>query len=125
MTEQCTDGGELEPAGPPDALRALSRLLGRSAERVEVPITGGTVVQEMTSGPLLVSRPNATTLAFSGGRDQLDIIGDALDGVAEESETAEDRNVNRHQHIEYLPGDTLLSPASMPLTIVADWPPTR
>ncbi|SNY68681.1 hypothetical protein SAMN05421748_133112 [Paractinoplanes atraurantiacus] len=112
----------MELAGSPEALRALSELLRRSAERVEVPITGGIVVQEVTGGPLLVSLRNATTVAFSGGRDHLDIIWDSLEGVAEQSETADERGVNRHDHIEYLPGDGHLSPESMPLVIVADWP---
>ncbi|BCB76923.1 hypothetical protein GCM10022251_76300 [Phytohabitans flavus] len=75
----------------------------------------------MTSGPLLVSLKGTTTLHFSGGPEYLGIIWDALDGVAELAETADDRGVNRHQHIEYFPGDEYRSPDSIPLVIVADW----
>lgn len=114
--------GELELAGPPAALRALGRLLRQHAGHFEVAITGGVVAQERTTGPLLVSLQGETTLHFSGGREYLDIIWDALDGVAEQAETADDRAVHRHQHIEYLPGDDYRSPGSVPLVIVADWP---
>lgn len=72
--------------------------------------------------PLLVGLRGASTLHFSGGRDSLDIIWDALDGVAEQAMTAEHRHVNRHQHIEYFPGDAHRSPNSVPFVIVADWP---
>ncbi|WP_435869731.1 Imm32 family immunity protein [Actinoplanes xinjiangensis] len=61
-------------------------------------------------------------MCFSGGSDFLDIIWDALDGVAEQAMTAEDRSINRHQHIEYFPGDEYRSPNSVPLVIVADGP---
>ncbi|WP_206745056.1 Imm32 family immunity protein [Micromonospora sp. CB01531] len=114
--------GELELAGPPAALRALGRLLRQHAEPFEVAITGGVVSQEATDGPLLVSLQGGTTLQLSGGRDYLDIIWDVLDGVAEQAETADDRTINRHQHVEYLPGDDYRSPDSVPLVIVADWP---
>jgi hypothetical protein len=114
--------GELELAGPPAALRALGRLLRQHPVPFEVAITGGVVSQEATAGPLLVSLQGGTTLQFSGGRAYLDIVWDALDGVAEQAETADDRTVNRHQHIEYLPGDDYRSPDSAPLVIVADWP---
>jgi len=89
-------GGELELGGPPAALRALGELLRRHAEPVEVPTTGGTVAQEVTGGPLLVSLQGATTLRLSGGREYLDIFWGALDGVADQAETADDRGVNRH-----------------------------
>lgn len=115
-------GGELELAGPPAALRALGRLLGDHAEPSRAAITGGFVGQESTTGPLLVTLQSGTTLLFRGGREYLDIIWDALDGVAEQAETAKDRKVNRHQHIEYLPGSDHLSPDSVSLVIVADWP---
>ncbi|MEV6694928.1 hypothetical protein AB0M35_25970 [Micromonospora sp. NPDC051196] len=114
--------GELELAGPPAALRALGRLLREHAEPFDVAITGGVVSQEATAGPLLVSLQGETALRFSGGREYLDIIGNALDGVAEQAETAEDRTVHQHQHIEYFPGDDYRSPDSAPLIIVADWP---
>jgi hypothetical protein len=114
-------GGELELAGPPAALRALSELLRRGSEPVEVPVEGGTVAQEITDGPLLVGLDD-TTLRLTGGRTYLDILWDALDGVAEQAESADARGVNRHQHIEYFPGDEYRSPDSMPLIIVADWP---
>ncbi|MCP2323349.1 hypothetical protein HDA40_001856 [Hamadaea flava] len=116
------DDGEVELAGPPAALRALARLLRQHPEPIEVAITGGVVCQEATAGPLLVRLQAGTTLHFSGGREYLDIIWDALDGVAEQTETADDQTVNRHQHIEYLPGDHYRSPDSVPLVIVADWP---
>ncbi|MDW5328302.1 hypothetical protein [Plantactinospora sp. KLBMP9567] len=80
------------------------------------------MAQEETSGPLLVSLQGGATLHFSGGREYLDIIWDALDGVAEQAEAADDLAVNRHQHIEYLPGDDYRSPDSVPLVVVADWP---
>lgn len=85
-------------------------------------VTDGAVSQEATAGPLLVSLQGGTTVHFSGGREYLDIIWDALDGVAEQAETADDRTVHRHQHIEYLPGDDFRSPDSVPLVIVSDWP---
>jgi hypothetical protein len=114
--------GELELAGPPSGLRALGERLRQSAGQLEIAITGGFVAQEITGGPLLVSLRDATTLNFSGGPEFLDIIWDALDGVAEQAMTAEDRSINRHQHIEYFPGDEYRSPNSIPLVIVADWP---
>jgi hypothetical protein len=114
--------GEVELAGPPAALRALGLSLRHRTELVEVAITGGVVTQEETAGPLLVGLHDETTLRFSGGRQYLDIIWDALDGVAEQADTAEDRAVNRHQHIEHFPGDEYRSPESVPLVIVADWP---
>jgi hypothetical protein len=113
---------DLELAGPPAALRALAVLLRHHAEPVEVSVTGGTVAQHVTSGPLLVDRQGATTMRLSGGREYLDIVWDALDGVADEAETTDDRGVNRHQHIEYLPDDEYRSTNSVPLVIVADWP---
>jgi hypothetical protein len=114
--------GELEIAGPPTALRALAGRLRQHGKGVEVPITGGFVTQEVTSGPLLVSLQGATMVHVSGGREYLDIIWEALEGVAGQAETADDRNVNRHQHIEYFPGDEYRSRDSVPLVIVADWP---
>lgn len=112
----------MELSGPPGALRALGGLLRRHVERVEVTITGGTVAQEVTAGPLLIGLRDRTMLRVSGGREYLDILWDALDGVAEQAETADSRGVNRHQHIEYFPGDDFRSPDSVPLVIVADWP---
>jgi hypothetical protein len=85
-------------------------------------ITGGVVSQEQTVGPLLVSLQDAATLRFSGSREYLDIIWDALDGVAEQAETADHQAIKRHQHIEYFPGDVYRSPGSIPLVIMADWP---
>lgn len=114
--------GELEIAGPPTALRALSRRLRQHGDGLEVPITGGFVAQEVTSGPLLVRLQGATTLHVSGSRERLDIIWDALDGVADQAETADEGSVDRHQHIEHFPGDEYRSPDSVPLVIVADWP---
>ncbi|MDO3683439.1 hypothetical protein [Micromonospora sp. C28ISP2-4] len=113
---------ELELAGPPTALRALSRLLRQQTEPIEVAVTDGVVGQEATAGPLLVGLQGGTTLHFSGGREYLGIIWDALDGVAEQAEAADDRAVHRHLHIEYFPGDDYRSPDSVPLVIVADWP---
>ncbi|MGW4497467.1 Imm32 family immunity protein [Micromonospora sp. NPDC004336] len=113
---------ELELAGPPAALRALSRLLRQHGEPFEVAVTDGVVGQEVTAGPLLVSLEGGTTLRFSGGREYLDIIWDALDGLVEQAETADDRAVHRHLHIEHSPGDEYRSPDSVPLIIVADWP---
>ena len=113
---------EVELAGPPAALRDLGWLLRQSADGVEVAIAGGAVVQEHTAGPLIVSLRDAATLHLSGGNKYLDIVWDALDGVAEQAEAAEDREVNRHQHIEYFPGDEYRSPDCVPLVIVADWP---
>lgn len=114
-------GGEVELAGPPDALRALSALLRRDVERTAAAITGGAVEQEVTSGPLLIGVRDAT-LRVSGGREYLDIFWEALDGVAEQAETADNRCVNRHQHLESYPGDKYLSPDSTPLIVIADWP---
>lgn len=115
-------GGEVELAGPPAALRALGRLLRQHAEPIEVAITGGVIAQEETAGPLLVSLQDEAKLRFSGGRQYLGFVWDALDGVAEQAENADDRAVNRHQHIEYFPGDNYRSSKCIPLVIVADWP---
>ncbi|MFI7079590.1 hypothetical protein ACIBO1_20030 [Micromonospora sp. NPDC049903] len=119
---QDADGeGELSPAHF-SGLAVLSYgLLRAPAEPVEATITGGVVVQTETVGPLLVSLDGAA-LHFSVGRECLDIVWAALDGVAEQAETADDRAVNRHQHIEYLPGDGYRAPEYIPLVIVADWP---
>lgn len=94
--------GVLELAGPPAALRSLGRLLRQHAEPCEVPITGRSVAQEVTSGPLLVSLRDMTTLHFCGSPAHLNIIWDALDDVADDAETADERHVNRHQHIEVI-----------------------
>ncbi|WP_204038279.1 Imm32 family immunity protein [Micromonospora qiuiae] len=102
--------GEVELAGPPAALRTLARLLREHADPVEATITGGTVVQTETVGPLLVSLDGEATLHLSGDRECLGIVWDALDGVAEQAETADDRAVHRHQHIEHLPGDGYRAP---------------
>lgn len=129
--QQCSD--EESSALPPfdqrqrtgacrHAIRALSQRLRRHADFSEVAITGGSVAQEVTTGPLLVSLRGGATLHFSGGRELLAIVWDALDGVAEQAETAEDRSINRHQHIEYFSGDEHRSPDSVPLAVVADWP---
>jgi hypothetical protein len=118
-----TSDGELELAGPPAALRGLALLLREPQERVEAHISGGVVVQERTEGPLTVSLRGEDTLHLAGGHQYLDIVWDALDGVAEQAESAEDRGVMRHQHIEYLPPDDgYRSPSSVPLIIVSDWP---
>lgn len=87
-----------------------------------MPIAGGSVAQEVGSGPLLVTLRDKTTLHVYGSPAHLDIIWDALDDVADDAETAEHRHVKRHQHIEYYPGDKYRSPDSMPLVIMADWP---
>ena len=115
-------GGELELAGPPDALRALGGLLRDRVEPLEVVVTGGTVAQKLTSGPLLITLRNGPMLHVSGGHEFLDIFWHALDGVADQADSAEDRRVNRHQHIEYFPGDEYRSPDSLPLAVVGDWP---
>ncbi|MFU8875783.1 hypothetical protein [Micromonospora sp. SL4-19] len=117
-----TSDGDLELAGPPAALRALARLLREPRERVEAQVSGGVVVQERTAGPLTVSLRGEAMLHLSGGHRYLGILWDALDGVAEQAESAEDRGVHRHQHIEYLPDDEYRSPESVPLVIVSDWP---
>ncbi|MGY0004669.1 Imm32 family immunity protein [Micromonospora sp. I033] len=118
-----TSGGELELAGPPAALRALALLLRKPQERVEAQVSGGVVVQERTEGPLTVSLRGDDTLHLAGGHRYLGIAWDAFDGVAEQAESAEDRGVRRHQHIEYLaPDDEYRSPRSVPLIIVSDWP---
>lgn len=114
--------GVLQLAGPPAALRDLGRLLRQQAEPCEVPITGGYVAQEVTGGPLRVSLRDPATVHVGGSPAHLDIIWDALEDVAEDAETADERHVNRHQHIEYYPGDPYRSPDSVPLIIVADWP---
>jgi hypothetical protein len=80
--------GETELAGPPDALRALAELLRGSSEPVSVSIVDGFVAQDITSGPLLVGMHRGATLHFSGGRDSLDIIWDALQGVAASAATS-------------------------------------
>jgi hypothetical protein len=116
------DGTEVELAGPPAALRALGRLLRRGGEPTEVPVTGGVVFQEVTSGPLLVTVDGVPTLRVSGGPQYLAILWNALDGVAEQAETADDRAIHRHQHIEYFPGDVYRSPDCVPLIVTADWP---
>ena len=111
---------ELELAGPPTALRALSRRLRQGTE--SIAIADGSLVQEVTSGPLIVGFRDPATLHLSGGREYLDIVWDALDGVAEQAESGDERGVNPHVHIEYFPGDEYRSPRSVPLVIVADWP---
>ncbi len=78
--------------------------------------------QEVSGGPLLVSLRGTTELHFSGGSQFLEIVWDALDGVAEQAMATGSRGINRHQHIEYFPGDEYRSPDSIPLVIVADWP---
>lgn len=80
------------------------------------------MTQEVTGGPLFVGLQGETTLCLSGGREYLAIFWDALDGVADQAETADDRVINRHQHIEYVDGDEFQSPRSIPMVIVADWP---
>ncbi|WP_177154884.1 Imm32 family immunity protein [Glycomyces harbinensis] len=118
-----TSDGELELAGPPAALRALALLLRETQGRVEAQVSGGVVVQERTEGPLTVSHRGEDTLHLAGGHQYLDIVWDALVGVAEQAEGAEDRGVSRHQHIEYLPpDDEYRSPVSVPLIILSDWP---
>lgn len=118
-----TSDGELELAGPPAALRALALLLRGAQGKVEAQVSGGAVVQEPTEGPLTVSLRGEDMLHLAGGRRYLDIVWDALDGVAEQAEAAEDRGVSRHQHIEYLPpDDEYRSPVSVPLIIVSDRP---
>ena len=42
--------------------------------------------------------------------------------MTEQAETTDDYGVNRHQHIEYFPGDEYRSPDCVPLIIVAAWP---
>ena len=116
------DGGELELAGPPTALRALGQLLRQGVTTVEVVVAGGAVAQEVTAGPLLVALAAPTTVRFSGGPEYLDLVWDALDGVADQAEMVDEPGVKCHQHLEYLPGDDYRSPDSMPLVIVADWP---
>jgi hypothetical protein len=67
-------GDELQIAGPPAPLRALSGLLRRHTEPVEVTTTGEAVAQEVTAGPLLISRRDRTMLSVSGGDEYLDIF---------------------------------------------------
>jgi hypothetical protein len=119
------DDEETELAGPPTALRALADLIRAGGEPVSVPVIGGFVARSTTRGPLLVSLRPGPTLHFSGGREFLALVVEALQGVADEADSADDRAVNRHQHIEYYPGDEYRSPDSIPLVIVADWPPSE
>jgi hypothetical protein len=115
-------GEKVELAGPPAALRVLAELLRRHEGPFEVAITDGTVAQEVTEGLLLVRLQSGTRLRFCGSTENVSSIWDALDGVADQAETAVDRGVNRHAHIETLPDDEYRSPDSVPFVITADWP---
>ncbi|GAA2644183.1 hypothetical protein GCM10010399_92650 [Dactylosporangium fulvum] len=124
--QQCrlrVHGANLDLAGPPAALRGLAKALRGAPGTTEVRIRNGLVVQEVSAGPLTVRLQAGPALHLSGGDDTLGLVWDALDGVAGEAETATERGVERHQHIEYLgPDDVFRSPDSQPLVITADWP---
>lgn len=117
-------GGELELAGPPDALRALARLLRDAPKVCRLKIRNGLVVQVKGESVLMVQRQDGPVLRLSGDDAHLDIVWSALEGVAEAADIATGRHVNRHQHIEHFPGDVYRSPDSQPLIVTADWPET-
>jgi hypothetical protein len=118
------DGQEVLLAGPPGALRRLSsRLRASPVAEVALSDDGMILRQFVTSGGLRVA-VDGVALVLTGGPAALDLVWSALDGLADEAETADPQGVQRHVHIEYLgPGDEKYrSPDSMPLVISSDWP---
>jgi hypothetical protein len=72
----------------------------------------------------MVQQQDGPALHLSGDDTHLDIVWSALESVAKAAEVAADRQVRRHQHIEFFPGDIYRSPDSQPLIVTADWPGT-
>ncbi|WP_430782354.1 Imm32 family immunity protein [Actinoplanes sp. G11-F43] len=110
---------ERQIAGPPHALRALATHLRTGT--APIAITGGTIDQQITDGPLLIRAHGTDHLRVSGHPDHLRLLWDALTGTADDADTTPPAGVNRHTHIEYY-GDPWTSPDTEPLAVVADWP---
>ena len=83
-----TSGGELELAGPPDALRALARLLRDAPKVRRLKIRNGLVVQVKGESVLMVQLQDGPILRLSGDDAHLEIVWSALEGVAEAAEIA-------------------------------------
>ena len=87
------------------------KVVTRTAARTTITFRG----QQRAIGELMMIKTDGT------GYETLGYV-QFCSRLEKEAETADDRSVNRRQHMEYLPGDEYRSPDSMPLVILADWP---
>jgi hypothetical protein len=91
--------------GSPAALRRLEHDLASAPDEVTIPIDNWSLIQRRTDNPLLKVSLNGREVIFEGNLNALGLIYDSLTGVADEAESAVDRAVGPHAHIEYLGED--------------------
>lgn len=86
-------------------------------------MVNGSLTQRRTDNALLNVSVVGRQLVIEGNLNALGIIYDSLTGVAGEAESAVDRAVGHHAHVEYLgEDDQWRSPDSFSLVVGADWP---
>jgi hypothetical protein len=104
-------------------LRHLVSLLEVGSQEITVSLTTGAVTRKRTASPLLRVSAEADRLTVEGDDGALGRFYTAVMGVADDAESAEDRAIRRHAHIEYLGDDDRWRSAdSFPLVVGADWP---
>ena len=109
--------------GSPADLRRLESDLASAPDEFTIPMVNGSMTQRRTDNSLLKVSVIGRELIIEGNLNALGMIYDSLIGVAGEAESAVDRAVGRHAHIEYLgEDDQWRSPDTFPLVIGADWP---
>jgi len=109
--------------GSPADLRRLESDLASAPDEFTIPMVNGSMTQRRTDNSLLKVSVIGRELIIEGNWNALGMIYDSLTGVASEAESAVDRTVGRHAHIEYLgEDDQWRSPDTFPLVIGADWP---
>jgi hypothetical protein len=100
--------------GSPASLRALANRISSADPLVTVSVepSGATVVRRRTrASSLRVTVEAGPSLLLEGNTDAIEIITEAMTGVAEEADRLGSAPIRRHVHIEYFgPGDEWRTP---------------
>lgn len=109
--------------GSPIGLRNFARLLEADADEIKVVMGTSTILRKRSENPLLRVSLKGDCLTVEGDNHALGGFCQTIMGVADDAESAKDRTIKRHAHIEYLgDGDRWRASDSFPLLITADWP---
>jgi hypothetical protein len=117
------EGGLAMLDGSPTELRRLAEALEAAPDEFTFPMATGSLTQLRTDDALLRVGVVDDSLTVEGNEHALGILYNSLTSLADIAESAEDRTIRRHVHIEYLgESDQWRSPDSYPLVVGADWP---
>jgi hypothetical protein len=117
------DAGLAMLDGTPAQLRQLANALDAGPNVLTISMAMGSLTQVRTDDALLKVTVDDGTLTVEGDMGALGIFYNSLTTVSDDAESAEDRTIRRHAHVEYLgEGDQWRSPDSFPLVVGADWP---